>query len=146
MTTNSDAPQGPASAVDPATAVIRSLVAAAGWMRFFAILGFISVGLMILAALVFLVAGSLPYGGPGRLVGVLYIVFAFVYLIPLLPLHRAAGTAASLRATPNHDIAAQALSHQAQFWRRLGILTIIGLVLSVLGGIITIVVTALGIR
>ncbi len=145
MTTSSDAPQRPASRVDPAINVIRNLVAVAGWLRFFAILGFISVGLMTLAGLVFLVSGFSPLGEPGRLMGVLYIVFAAVYLIPLLPLHRAAGTAASLRATPKHDIAAQALSHQAQFWRRLGILTIIGLVLSVLGVIITIVTTALGI-
>ena len=116
----------------PPDGIVIHLAAAAPWMRFMAVLGLISVGLMAVAGLIILVVGFGSYGSGGRLLGILYIALAAVYLIPLLPLNRSAAAAARLKATPSHDIAAESLQHQASFWRRLGILAIVGLSLSVI--------------
>ena len=130
MTTGIGHPLGPAPAVDPATRVIRNLAAAAGWMRFMEVLGFIGAGFSAMAGLFMLVAG-LPSSGPfGHAVGLVYVAIAALYLIPLIPLHHAADAAGRLKTTPSTDLAADALHHQAAFWRNLGILSIVGVCLT----------------
>lgn len=111
--------------------IALSIAAAAGWLRFMAILGFIGAGFMILAGLV-LLAIEIPVPNfNGRLLGVLYLVMGCVYFIPLFPLNRAAGCASQLRTAISLAVAVEALKAQASFWRRIGILTIVGLALSI---------------
>lgn len=56
------------------------------WTKFLAILGFIGLAIMILAALLLLIVGSLiPMSGeiPSYLLGVIYLIFAGVYFMPV---------------------------------------------------------------
>ncbi|MDD3643578.1 MAG: hypothetical protein PHQ19_08970 [Candidatus Krumholzibacteria bacterium] len=124
--------------------VIGHLVAASGWMRLMSVLGFIGVGLMGLAGLVILSVGFPDLGAGGRLIGLVYIVFAVIYLICVLPLNRAAQAAGRLRISPQEALAAEALRHQAVFWRRLGIFSIVSIILSFLMILIMPVIVWLG--
>jgi len=94
---------------------------------------------MAVAGLIILVVGFGSYGSGGRLFGLLYIAIGLVYLIPVLPLNRSAAAAARLNATPSHEIAADSLQHQASFWRRVGILAIIGLCLFALSLLVALI-------
>lgn len=118
--------------------LVRNLAAAAGWMRFMAILGYVMAGFMALAGMVFLLGGSL--GSYERLLGILYLAIAAVYLLPLLPLDRSARAAGRLRLVPDVKVAAQSLAQQVVFWRRLGILTLVVFGLSVVGTVLVILV------
>jgi len=120
----------------PPDGVIGYLVAASGWMRFLAVMGFISVGFLGLFGLVLLIAGLPDLIAGGRFIGVLYIVLGAVLLFCMLPLNRAAGAAGKLRATHDQAIVVDSLRHQVVFWRRYGILTIVSIVLGVLAGLI----------
>lgn len=116
----------------PPDEIARAIAAAAGWLRFMAIIGFIGAGFMVLAGLVLLVV-PIPVSDyfNGRLMGILYLVMGGVYLIPLLPLNRAAGLASQLRTAVSHSVAVEALRAQAVFWKRIGILTAVGMALSI---------------
>jgi hypothetical protein len=134
-TTEGTSLEGAPRAEDP-TRLIGHVAAAADWVKFMATLGFVGAGLMALAGLVILGTGLPQAGAIGHFAGLLYLAIAGVYLIPLRPLYRSATAATRLKGTPNCEIATEALLHQSVFWRRLGILTIIGLGLSVLSVII----------
>ena len=118
----------------PPEGIVEDLAGAAPWARFIAILGFIGVGFMLLVGF-----GILVVGFPGemeaiplRFVGLVYILIAAVYLIPVLPLNRFAAAAGRLRRERTYEVAAEALRHNRVFWRRLGILSIVGVVFTVL--------------
>jgi hypothetical protein len=118
----------------PPEGIVENLAGAAPWARFMAILGFIGVGFMLLVGFGILVVGFPVEGEAGalRFLGLVYIVIAAVYLIPVLPLNRFAAAAGRLRREPSYEVAAEALRHNRVFWKRLGILSIIGAVLTVL--------------
>jgi len=123
-------PQGAPSAGPDG--VIRYLAAASAWIRFMAVLGFISIGIMVLAGLVLLVTG-VPYGAMnGRMFGLMYLVLGLIYLLIVVPLNRCASAAGRLKVEPDRAIAVEALRHQLSFWRRMGILTIVSIAISIL--------------
>jgi hypothetical protein len=129
-------PPSSAAAPAPPDEVIANLAAASGWVQFMAVLGFISVALMGLAGLVILVIGLPDTGIVGHFLGFMYLVMGAIYLVPLLPLNRAAQAASRLKAAPSHATAVEILHQQAIFWRRLGILTIVAISLGILFGLI----------
>ncbi len=109
------------------TAALRSL---ANWQTFFAVLGFLATGLMLLLAIMqvlFLAIGRAPLLS-GLFVGVYVGIAFFLYLVPAYLVFRAAQTA---RAAANSDLDGLAPFIQAQrsFWRYCGILGIIVFVL-----------------
>lgn len=120
----------------PADGAIGFLVAASGWMRFLAVMGFISVGFLGLAGLVILIVGFPGLFAGGRLIGMLYIVLSAVMLFCVLPLNRAAGAAGALRETHDQAVVVDSLRHQAVFWRRYGIFTIVSIALGILAAFI----------
>lgn len=66
---------------------VKYLKEGRGWAMFLAILGFIGMGFMVIAALVMFVAGSFvgsQTGMPVGLFGFLYLVIAGIYIIPIL--------------------------------------------------------------
>jgi len=138
------APAGPS----PTETVIASLAGTAAWTRFIAILGFIGAGFMAVVGI-----GVLVFGLPGeaedganlmRLLGLVYLALAGIYLIPLLPLNQFASDAARLKGNPSLGIAAEALRHNRSFWKRIGIISIVSMALSavVLVAMIIVVIIA----
>ncbi len=132
------APPVPTGPVIPGEAVSH-LIGTAPWARFMAVLGFIGMGFMVLAGL-FMLAVGLPVREdaptlPFRFLGLFYIGIAAIYLIPLLPLNRFASAAGRLRTTRTYENVIEALRQSRSFWRRVGILSIIGVALTILGAI-----------
>jgi hypothetical protein len=114
------------------------------WARFIAVLIFISVGMMALAsfALIFIgiVGGSAPaFMGarsdmnPIMLVfpGLLYLAMSVLYIAPGIFLSRFATGIRNLRDNPQDSVLEDLLKHQKSFWRYVGILTLIAVVLMV---------------
>ncbi len=104
------------------------------WMKFFAILGCIGAGLLVLAALMMASVGSyIPldedfgiFGRIGmRLFGIIYLVFAAVYVYPIIYLFRASA-AARLAVECNDNVQmTEFLKNNKSFWKYCGILTIV---------------------
>jgi uncharacterized membrane protein len=125
---------------------------AAKWARFLAIMGFISVGLMVLGGIIAIISGlalqshrSTRYGGYGYragaessvwLMGFTYIIMAVVYFFPVKFLYDFAARA--LQAVQSRDSMAlqSALESLKSHFKTLGIMTIIGIVLGLLIGFI----------
>jgi hypothetical protein len=116
---------GPGS-VTPA--MLAHLSATKPWVRFLSILGVISTALMFLASIVMIVMG---FVGEATMVGMglLYLVMAVVYVLPILYLHRYAN---AIRQTElDGDVASVelALLCQKSFWRAVGIISAAGIAL-----------------
>lgn len=113
------------------------LESTAKWARFLAILGFIGLGLMVIAALIMFVMGAAisgrtygRYGGgmmgfPAGLVGVSYLIMAVLYFFPILYLNNYATR--MLQAIAMRDSAALESSFEQlrNHYRFVGILTIV---------------------
>ncbi len=112
--------------------MLDSLRATRPWVKFLAIVGFIICGLMALVSLAFLGAGSMkgPLAGIGPTVGVLYLLIVLLYFFPCFYLFKYAGAIA--RIPENGQVALEeALARQKSFWKFVGILTAVVLVLEV---------------
>lgn len=104
------------------------------WMKFFAILGCIGVGFLVLAALMMASVGSyIPldedFGAFGRIFmrmfGIIYLVIAAVYIYPIIYLFRASA-AARLAAESNDNVqVTEFLKNNKSYWKYCGILTIV---------------------
>jgi hypothetical protein len=108
------------------------------WVRFLSVLGFLFVGLMILAAV--LVVGFGVYhmkddAGEGWIavvLGVLYLGFAIIYLFPVRYLSRYASAITDALQGPSQTEAVErALRNQKSFWKFAGILTVVTILLYV---------------
>jgi hypothetical protein len=124
----------------PPDALTRPLVQTAPWALFLAILGYVGMGLMIVGGIGILAVGIPGSAAPMRLMGLLYLIIAGLYLVFILPLKRFADAASALSRRPTYEGLAAALEHQRCFWKRLGIVTIAGFVLSIIGTAIAVVV------
>lgn len=123
--------------------MLESLRATRPWVKFLAIVGFVLCALMALVALAFLGGSSMmkgPMAGFGPVMGVIYLLFVLLYFFPCLYLYKYAG---AISRIPEGGQAAMedALARQKSFWKFIGILTAIVLVLEVLILIASIVMT-----
>jgi len=125
-------PMGQESPQSITPVMIESLRQTKPWVRLFSVLGFIAVGLMVVAALLMMVGAGI--GGMfgrqsglgavgGILIGGVYLLFALLYIFPSLFLSRyASGIAEMLRDNAVRGME-NALAAQRSFWRFVGILT-----------------------
>jgi uncharacterized membrane protein (DUF485 family) len=97
------------------------------WTRFLAVLGFVGIGLMVLAAFAMLAVGSLGRGSAGFGVGMMlvYLIMAGLYVPPVLFLSRYASRIGDLVASRSTSDLEGALAAQKSFWRYVGILTLV---------------------
>ena len=109
------------------------------WVRFISILGFIGTGFLLLAGLLLIVGSSFVSsrfgsglgGVPIALIGLLYAILGALYIIPVVFLFRYANgiqKALSVDLTGGME---DALRSQKSFWRFVGILMLILLILQV---------------
>lgn len=120
---------------------------AAKWAMFLSILGFIGIGFMILSALMMLVAGgaaagmdSSPYGAgaamaPG-VIGVMYLVFAVLYIFPVIYLYKFSSNAKEAVNSNNSEKLTVSLENLKSHYKFVGIATIITILGSIVGGIV----------
>ena len=115
--------------------VLRPLLSMRPWIRFFSTVCFVFAGLTLLGGLLLMTGGALAdaFGGRPWLIGLFYIGLALVYFFSGLYLHRAATALGELRVTGRTESAELALVHQFRFWRIMGAVTIVMLLLYVVG-------------
>lgn len=123
------------------------------WTMFLAILGFVFTGLIVLVAIVMMFAGSFASVFPhqpstpqlfgaamGIGFGILYLIMAvFCYLLPCIILFRYGSAIGRIDQAVPQAAMEEALLRQKMFWKYVGILMIVVLVLYVLliiGGIV----------
>lgn len=114
------------------------------WVRFLSIMVFLGAALMALGGLglaAAMMVGGLgasgartPFGAVagGGVLGFFYLMMACLYVAPAVFMSRYAGAIKQLKETCSADALEEALKHQKSFWRFMGILTVIGLVIFVL--------------
>lgn len=122
-----------ASGSSPITrGMIASLQKTRPWVILMGVVGMIGTGLILLAGLAVMVAGSLPgvagteTMGPiaGTAIGGVYVALAFLYFFPSLFLLRYGGAIGRVGPQGNAAAFEEALTRQLSFWRFVGILTV----------------------
>jgi hypothetical protein len=139
------APGGGAAGDAVATdAMLAALAATRPWVRLVSVLLFIGAGLGLVAALVSMLAvGHAPGGPPAVLVGAIQVLACLLYLVPAWYLSRYSGALGSFLEGGAVSELEAALDHQKSFWKFVGILTLISIVLAVLGIAAAILIPAL---
>lgn len=101
----------------------------ARWGKFLSIVGFISLGLLALAAVAMLFSTALVdtmgYGVFGTGIAFIYLVFAALYFYPAYALYKFSNTVKPAIRTANQAQFNQALSHLKGVFKFVGIFTII---------------------
>jgi hypothetical protein len=121
--------------------MVEHLRATRPWVKFLAILGFISVGLMFLGGLIMMAALSSVRGvGATPAIGLLYWLFALLYIAPAIFLNRYATAIRELLQGGGAPPMEKALESQKSFWRYVGILTVVLLCIYALIFVIAILV------
>ncbi len=122
-------------------ATIESIQRMRPWLRFLAVYGFIMLGLMLVGGVVLLLSGL---NNPRFLpLGLVYLAYGFIGFAIVLPIHRSAMAINELPRS-GASLALETLAaHQLAFWRRSGILTVVGLVIAGMVLVLAIVFGAL---
>jgi hypothetical protein len=112
--------------------MVEHLRATKPWVRLISIIMFISVGLMFLGGLVMMLMPSpmgMGGGGFGALVGIIYIIMGGLYLAPAYFLHQYASSIGDFVQNGGDSALENALGNQKSFWRFVGILTLVVIVI-----------------
>jgi len=121
------------------------------WVRFLSIMFYILTTFTLLGGLTVLIVtmsgnlfnsennafGQLP--GGGFELGLLYLVMAILYVPPGIFLSRYASAIKTLESTPASDVLERALKYQKSFWRYVGILTVIVLIITELDSVTSVI-------
>lgn len=124
--------------------ILEAMTQTRPWVLFLGILGFIGAGLMVLAGLGMLIAGSAMGAGEMGALSIIYIVMAIIYIFPSLYLYRYAGSIKMLMSGYGVHALEEALNHQKSFWKLVGIVTAVCMVLYAVGIVVMIAVGAAG--
>ncbi len=109
-----------------------------GWTTFLSVLGFVGVGFMLLGGFACLALGAATGNFQVGMMGVLYLPMAALYVYPTLKLW-GYGKAVGVLLTTRKDADLEAaLDQQRAFWRFLGIMTIVMMVLYALALVISV--------
>lgn len=130
--------QGGAAQANPAVtgASLEHIRRSAGWMKFIAIVHFVLVGLMVLGSLLVITMGgalfaNMPNGsalagaGMTSFIGIIYLIFAGLFFMPVLYLYRSAAHYKNFVDSEAPIDLEFALEQQKNFWRYIGIFTAI---------------------
>jgi hypothetical protein len=123
------------------------LAEAAKWTTFLAILGYIGIGFMVLAAIFMMTLGAsmssynsmMPLGG-GMMFSLIYLAMAALYFFPINYLYKFASNMKSALRTNNQAELTKAFEYLKSHYKFIGILTIILFavyILAVLGIMVT---------
>ena len=125
----------------------KSLRATKPWTRLLSVLGFIGTGLMILAGLGVIVGESfIPVSEkapPLVFMGILYILSSVFYLVPSIWLSKFSTAVSAFLKSGDAIELGKAIAYQKSFWKFIGILALVSIVLMVLGIIAAILIPTL---
>jgi len=142
------------------TGPLEMLLMTRPWVKFLAVLGFIMAGLMFAAAALYIImgllmlVGGMSAGAPpgmgaagaalGLGVGLFYVALAVLYLFPPLFLWRYGNRISDYEMTRNVADLTEALRQQKAFWRFVGILALVFLILGIAGMALVVLIGVLG--
>ncbi len=132
-----------AGGIQVTNSMIASMRSTKPWTQFLAIIGFVGVGFMILFGAGFaFFANMLPQqkNSPPAFIGFVYILFSVLYFIPAFYLYKYASSIGNFLKNNGAIDLESALSYQKSFWKFVGILALIGLVLAVLSIVAAIII------
>jgi hypothetical protein len=139
------APRAQASSA-PLTAIVEAFRQTKPWVTFLSVLGYIGAGFMVLAGLITMASGALagaaasgPLGAFAPLLGLFYIAFGGLYVVPATLLWRYGASISTFVETGDLERMVEPVVRQKSFWRFAGIMTIvmlIGYVVVILGAIV----------
>ena len=119
--------------------VATHLDGAGKWGKFLAILGFVFMGLMVMAGIILsIVFAFIPKGGfggfpfPTFLIGVFYLVMAAIYILPILYLYRFSTGIKMALMLKNQEQMVKAFRNLKALYRFIGIFTIVVFALYIL--------------
>ena len=109
--------------------MIEHLRATKPWVRFISVIAFVMTGLMVLFGIVMIFIPMPAAEGFrfGPVLGIVYILFAGIYLAPAFFLHQYASSIGDLLKGGGDVAMEAALGSQKSFWRFSGILTLVGI-------------------
>lgn len=116
--------------------MISSLRSTRPWTKFLAILGFIGAGLFVVIGLLLMFVKNVfppANNAPTFIMGFLYIIFSSFYFFPSFYLFKYSSSVHRFLTTSRENEMESALSYQKSFWRFLGIMTLVMLVIGLLG-------------
>jgi hypothetical protein len=124
--------------------VVQGLAATKPWVRFCAIIGFILAGMMVLFGLIAMAGGVFAgmagtsgksgamEGGVVIGLGVFYVLLAAIYLIPAIRLWKYGSSILNLMMSGSVTDLDKAMEQHRAFWKFVGILMIVGTLISIL--------------
>ncbi len=148
---------GPYSQAAITEGVIRQLAGTKPWVRLISVVMFIGVAFMLLASVVFLVAGTAILGNVGKAklaagganaamitgMAIAYIIFGILYLYPSVKLWKYANRIGDLVRSGQAMDLESALNEQRAFWKFFGVIIVLFLALygviflvAIVGGVI----------
>lgn len=128
----------PSGSMTPA--ILQSLAGTKPWVRLCSVMGFIGAGFMILGGIVMMVSGAAlglsnqqtaGLAGMPVVIGVMYLVFSLLYLIPSIKLWKYGSAIYRLLSTNSVADLENAMEQQRGFWKFVGIMILIMLVFMV---------------
>lgn len=144
FTMGQDVPEPPgakAASVDKNRAILNyimnSLRATKPWTRLLSILGFIGTGLTVLMGLGIMVGENFipisPKAPPLAYLGIFYILTSVFYLIPSIWLSKYSSAIDSFLKGGDAVQLGNAIAYQKSFWKFIGILVLVSIVIAILG-------------
>ncbi|HEY8961428.1 MAG TPA: DUF5362 family protein [Luteolibacter sp.] len=140
-TTGTPSHQAPAhpshGLVDPLA--VQALQGTKPWVRLCSVIGFISTGFMLLAAVAMLFGGAFmatqkqtfPFAGFQFLLGLLYAVMGVFYIFPSMKLWKYGSAILRLMTTGSNADLVEALDQQRSFWKFVGVMILVMIALYV---------------
>ncbi len=113
-------------------AVVQSFRETKPWLRLISISGFLGLGLSLLGFL-----GVAVFDGSPAFISIVTLVFLVLYGIPIVQIHLYANAIDELVRTPDVAHLDVAVRRQRSFWRTVGVLFLLGILLSVASVAIT---------
>lgn len=108
------------------------------WMKFMAIISCISVACMFMGGIAMLAGSSVMNQFPGFenfpawIFGLIYLIIACVYVLPVIYMFRASSAACEVVETNDNEMIVEFLKNNKNIWKFVGILTIVAIVIAVL--------------
>jgi hypothetical protein len=136
-----DGPSGGGTS-NVSAAIVESLRGTRPWVTFLSILGFVGAGLLALMGLFMMTMGATlgRMNATGAVwLGLFYVVFSAVYVYPSLTLFRYGRAIGSLLSSGAQADLESAIGLQRSFWKFVGMVTALGIVLYVVAIVVFLV-------
>jgi hypothetical protein len=126
--------------------IMNSLRATKPWTRLLSILGFIGTGFTILIGLGMIVGRNFipisPKAPPLEFLGIFYILTSVFYLVPSIWLSKYSSAITSFLKGGDSVQLGNAIACQKSFWKFVGILVLVSIIIAILGIIAAILIPA----